>query len=84
MIFYKTDEEIERIRESCLLVCKALTEVGKMIRPGISGLAQVQYRFDYSQKITKERVKFDIYYVENMSLSMDLRIIVRSFLLFFT
>lgn len=37
MIFYKTDEEIERIRESCLLVCKALTEVGKMIRPGISG-----------------------------------------------
>lgn len=37
MIFYKTDEEIELIRESCLLVCKALTEVAKVIRPGISG-----------------------------------------------
>ncbi len=36
MIFYKTQEEIERIRESCLLVCKALTEVAKVIKPGIS------------------------------------------------
>ena len=37
MIFYKTDEEIELIRESCLLVCKALAHVGSMIKPGISG-----------------------------------------------
>ena len=37
MIFYKTEEEIELIRESCLLVCKALSLVGEMIRPGISG-----------------------------------------------
>ena len=37
MIFYKTDEEIELIRESCLLVCKALTAVAEIIRPGISG-----------------------------------------------
>jgi len=37
MIFYKTDEEIEHIRESCLLVCKVLAHVGSIIRPGISG-----------------------------------------------
>lgn len=37
MIFYKTDEEIELIRQSCLLVCKALAHVGSMIRPGLSG-----------------------------------------------
>jgi methionyl aminopeptidase len=37
MIFYKTEEEIELIRESCLLVCKALAHVGSIIRPGISG-----------------------------------------------
>ncbi len=37
MIYYKTDEEIELIRQSCLLVCKALTRVAEMIRPGISG-----------------------------------------------
>ncbi len=37
MIIYKTDEEIEFIRESCLLVCRVLAEVGRIIRPGISG-----------------------------------------------
>ncbi|MCB9273372.1 MAG: type I methionyl aminopeptidase [Lewinellaceae bacterium] len=37
MIIYKTDEEIELIRESCLLVCKVLAEVGAIIRPGMSG-----------------------------------------------
>ena len=37
MIHYKTDEEIELIRESCLLVCKTLAEVAKIIKPGISG-----------------------------------------------
>ena len=37
MVFYKTDEEVELIRESCLLVCKTLALVGSMIRPGING-----------------------------------------------
>ena len=37
MIFYKTDEEIERLREACLLVCKVLTYVGENIRPGMTG-----------------------------------------------
>lgn len=37
MVFYKTDEEIEQIRESCLIVCKALAHVASVIRPGISG-----------------------------------------------
>ncbi len=37
MIYYKTEEEIELIRESCLLVCKTLAHVGSIIRPGITG-----------------------------------------------
>lgn len=36
-IFYKTDEEIELIRESCLLVCKTLAHVASRIRPGVKG-----------------------------------------------
>jgi len=38
MIFYKTDEEIELIRESCLIVSKTLALVASEIRPGITGL----------------------------------------------
>ena len=37
MIYYKTDEEVELIRESCLLVSKALAHVASLIKPGISG-----------------------------------------------
>jgi methionyl aminopeptidase len=36
MIYYKTQEEIELIRESSLLVGKSLAEVAKIIRPGIT------------------------------------------------
>lgn len=34
-IYYKTDAEIELIRESCLLVSKTLAYVGSLIRPGV-------------------------------------------------
>lgn len=39
MIFYKTEEEIELIRESSLLVGKTLAEVAKHIKPGVTTLA---------------------------------------------
>ena len=38
MIYYKTSEEIELIRESSLLVAKSLAEVAKIIRAGITTL----------------------------------------------
>ncbi|RMG83715.1 MAG: type I methionyl aminopeptidase [Bacteroidetes bacterium] len=36
-IFYKTDEEIELIRQSCLLVSKTLAHVASRIAPGVTG-----------------------------------------------
>src|SRR6056297_622671 len=39
MIYLKTAEEIELMRESNLLVSKTLAEVGKHVRPGISTAA---------------------------------------------
>ncbi|MBK6546069.1 MAG: type I methionyl aminopeptidase [Saprospiraceae bacterium] len=38
MIYLKTEEEIECIRQSCLLVCKTIAEIATMLRPGITGL----------------------------------------------
>lgn len=35
-IYYKTDEEIELIRQSSLLVGKTLAEVAKLIQPGVT------------------------------------------------
>lgn len=39
MLYYKTSEEIELIRESSLLVSRTHAEVAKVIRPGITTLA---------------------------------------------
>lgn len=38
MIYYKTEEEIELIKESSLLVAKTHAEVAKLIQPGVSTL----------------------------------------------
>ena len=38
MIYLKTDEEIELLRENNLLVSRALAEVGRNIRPGVTTL----------------------------------------------
>lgn len=38
MIYYKSIEEIERIRESSLLVARTLAEVAKIIGPGVTSL----------------------------------------------
>jgi methionyl aminopeptidase len=38
MIYFKTPEEIELIRESCLLVSRTLSLVAEHIRPGVTGL----------------------------------------------
>ena len=37
MIVYKTDEEIELIRRSCLLVSKTLSHIASLLKPGVTG-----------------------------------------------
>ncbi|MFT3822442.1 MAG: type I methionyl aminopeptidase [Chitinophagaceae bacterium] len=39
MVYYKTEAEIEIMRQSALLVSKTLTEVAKIIKPGITTLS---------------------------------------------
>ena len=37
MIYYKTDDEIDQIQESCLIVSKTLAHVASLIKPGANG-----------------------------------------------
>lgn len=37
MIYYKTEEEVEYIRESCIWVCKTLAYAGSLLKPGVTG-----------------------------------------------
>jgi methionyl aminopeptidase len=36
-IFYKTDDEIELIRQSCIIVCKTIAHVASILKPGVTG-----------------------------------------------
>lgn len=49
------------------------------IKPGITGWAQVMWHYDSSLEDVQQKVKFDLFYIENMSLSMDLKILFRTF-----
>ena len=46
------------------------------VQPGITGWAQVKGKYDTSVEDVKEKLEYDLYYIENMSLRMDLRILL--------
>ncbi len=45
------------------------------VKPGITGLAQVKHKYDTSIDDVYEKVKYDLYYIENMSFRMDVTIL---------
>lgn len=46
-----------------------------MIRPGITGWAQVRYKYGASLEETKRKLEYDLYYVKHLSLGLDLLIL---------
>ena len=53
------------------------------VRPGLTGWAQVKYRYEEALKHQREQLKHDLFYLENISLTFDFRIILRSLIIFF-
>ncbi|MFQ5571080.1 MAG: sugar transferase [Rhodothermales bacterium] len=45
------------------------------VKPGITGWAQVKWRYDTSLEDVRQKVKYDLFYIENMSLRMDFKIL---------
>jgi sugar transferase (PEP-CTERM system associated) len=43
-----------------------------MIRPGITGWAQVRYQYGASLEETKRKLEYDLYYVKHQSIGLDL------------
>jgi exopolysaccharide biosynthesis polyprenyl glycosylphosphotransferase len=48
------------------------------IRPGITGWAQVKGEYDQTLEDVKQKLEYDLFYLENMSLRMDLKIILNT------
>lgn len=49
-----------------------------LVKPGVTGWAQVNFRYGFSQDDALEKLQYDLYYVKNQSLTLDLRILLRT------
>ncbi|MBF0108211.1 MAG: TIGR03013 family PEP-CTERM/XrtA system glycosyltransferase [Magnetococcales bacterium] len=48
------------------------------VKPGITGWAQVRYGYSASEEDAAEKLKYDLYYVKNHSLFLDLLVLIHS------
>jgi len=48
------------------------------VKPGVTGWAQVQYPYGASIEDALEKLRYDLYYIKNISLLLDLRIIFKT------
>lgn len=49
-----------------------------VIRPGLTGWAQVNYKYGSTVEDARVKLSYDLYYVRNQNLSLDLKILVRT------
>ncbi|MBV9671089.1 MAG: TIGR03013 family PEP-CTERM/XrtA system glycosyltransferase [Acidobacteriales bacterium] len=46
-----------------------------IVRPGLTGWAQVRYQYGATLEETKQKLEYDLYYIKHMSISLDLLIV---------
>lgn len=48
------------------------------VHPGITGWAQVKFKYDESVDDVRTKLRYDLFYIENISLSMDVKILLQT------
>ncbi len=48
------------------------------VKPGITGWAQVKHKYDESIEDVRTKLKYDLYYIENISWRLDLKILLNT------
>lgn len=48
------------------------------VNPGITGWAQIKYKYGNTQEDAKQKLQYDLYYIKNMSLGLDLLIMFQT------
>ena len=49
-----------------------------MVKPGLTGWAQVRYSYGASVEDAIEKLQYDLYYIKNLSFSLDLVIVLET------
>ncbi len=53
-------------------------ELRHLVKPGLTGWAQVMYPYGASLDDAREKLEYDLYYIKNYSIELDLKIIVKT------
>ncbi|MBV6479468.1 MAG: hypothetical protein HGGPFJEG_02242 [Ignavibacteria bacterium] len=64
---------VEQLKKEIPYYYKRLT-----IKPGITGWAQIKHKYDSSLEDVRTKLQYDFYYIENMSLKLDFRIMINT------
>src|SRR3989344_1775638 len=59
-------------------------ELRLLVRPGITGWAQINYKYGASVEDAYEKLQYDMYYLKNRSLALDFLILLRTIKYLFT
>jgi len=62
---------VDQFRDSIPLYERRLN-----VKPGITGWAQVKHKYDESLTDVMDKLRYDLFYLENMSLALDVKIIL--------
>jgi exopolysaccharide biosynthesis polyprenyl glycosylphosphotransferase len=49
-----------------------------LVKPGVTGWAQVTFRYGFSQEDSFEKLQFDLFYVKNKSIWLDILVIIKT------
>jgi lipopolysaccharide/colanic/teichoic acid biosynthesis glycosyltransferase len=49
------------------------------VRPGITGWAQIKHPYDEKLEDVREKLRYDFYYIENVDIWLDIKIILATF-----
>jgi exopolysaccharide biosynthesis polyprenyl glycosylphosphotransferase len=58
-------------------------EIRHIVNPGITGWAQINYRYGASAEDANQKLQYDLYYLKNRSVILDIAIIIKTIKSFF-
>jgi exopolysaccharide biosynthesis polyprenyl glycosylphosphotransferase len=70
---------IEKLKKEIPYYTKRL-----VVKPGITGWAQIKHTYDFSVDDVKTKLQYDFYYIENMSLTLDFKIMINTIFVVFS
>ena len=54
------------------------------VRPGITGWSQIKHPSDIEEEDVRQKLRYDFYYIENLSLNLDLKILISTIFVVFS